>query len=497
MRRKGAHRKVRREEAIAVTMAQHATVASGARSLGLRYVAEEYRRDLRAKIRAAAEAWPTVRDLPFEERITLCGRLAELLEKERPKLEELLVTEAGNPRKFARFESSRGPQMARDFPQVLEEIRPRRLPSRQGANLLRYEPYGVVAVMSPGNAPLIVPLYNLLSALGAGNAVVLRPSSHAPLVAQRLVELVYEAGAPAGAIQLSFCAAEDAAWEFVENPTVRVLVTYASSAVGKDNVVKLGTYLARTARDVKGCLQVDGRLLHYVPELAGNDPLIVLEGADLSKAADAAVTGAFANAGQLCFSAKRILVEAPVADEFKRVFVARIRSLKVGDPADLEIDVVRISDPETMRRSLYQYEEALRKGGTLVAGGVSDDGVILPTVIEFGIEQLRGAPEEKPFLWVEEAFAPLRSLVVFDGDEQCLALANDSAYGLAASVFGPEERALTLAWGLEVARVAVNESPLFADPHLPLGGIKDSGLRGSPHKVHELTYIKRVHVGRE
>jgi acyl-CoA reductase-like NAD-dependent aldehyde dehydrogenase len=465
-------------------------------SVGSTSAPEEFRRDLRAKIRTAAQAWPRIRDLPFEERVALCVRAAERLEKDRLEFEESLVAEVGNPRKFARWESSRGPQMARDFPELLEEIKPRRLPARRGTNVLYQEPYGVVAVMSPANAPLIVPLYNLLSALGAGNSVVLRPSSRAPRTAQHLVDLLYRAGAPAGTIQLSFCSGKDAAWEFVENPLVRVLVTYAGSAVGKDNVVKLGTYLARSARSVKGCLQVDGRLLSYVPELAGNDPLIVLEGADLDKAVDAAVLGAFANAGQLCFSAKRILIEAAAAEEFRRGFVARVHALKVGDPADPETDIVRIRDPQTARRSLYQYEEALRKGGTLLTGGLGEDQLMLPTLIEFPVETVLGRPpEEQPFLWVEEAFAPIRSLVAFQGDEQCLALANGSAYGLAASIFGPEQRALALARHLEAARVAINESPLFADPHLPMGGIKDSGLRGSPHKVHELTYIKRVHVG--
>lgn len=476
--------------------AERAASAPAPEARRLAGIREEFRRDLRAKIRAAARAWPLIRDLSFEDRVALCARLADLLERERAGFEELLVTEVGNPRKFARWESSRAPQMARDFPEVLEEIRPRRLPARRGTNMLYHEPYGVVAVMSPANAPLIVPLYNLLSALGGGNAVVLRPSSHAPAVAQRLVDLFYLAGAPENSIQLSLCDAEDAAWEFVENPMVRALVTYAGSAVGKHNVIKTGQYLARSARNVKGCLQIDGRMLHYVPELAGNDPLIVLAGADMDRAVVAAVVGAFANAGQLCFSAKRILVEEGAAGEFKPRFVQRVRALKVGDPADPETDVVRIADPTTVRRSIYQYEEALRKGGTLLTGGVSEDGTILPTVIEFRPELILGRTvEEKPFLWVEEAFAPLRSLVVFDGDDQCLALANDSAYGLAGSIFGPVDRAVALARRLEAARVAVNESPLFADPHLPLGGIKDSGLRGSLHKVAELTYVKRIHVG--
>jgi succinate-semialdehyde dehydrogenase/glutarate-semialdehyde dehydrogenase len=456
----------------------------------------EFRRDLRAKILAAAEAWPRIRELPFEERAALFLRLAERLEAAQPELEELLVSEAGNPRKFARWESERAPQMARDFPELLEEVRPRELPARTGRNVLFHEPYGVAAVMSPANAPLAVPLYNLLSGLGAGNAVVLKPSSRTPLVAFRLVELLEQAGAPADVVQVSTCPGEDAAWEFVENPIVRVLVTYAGSAVGKDNVVKLGMYLARQRREVKGCLQVDGRLLHYVPELAGNDPLIVLHGADLEQAASAAAVGAFANAGQLCFSAKRILVEAAVAGEFRAAFLDRVAALTVGEAADAETDVVRIVHPETVRRSIYQLEEALRKGGTLLAGGLGEGDIILPTVIEFEAASVLGrAPEEKPFLWVEEAFAPLRSLVVFAGEEECVALANDSSYGLSASVFGPRERALQLARRLEVGRIAINESPLFADPQLPLGGVKDSGLRGATHKLLELTYSKRVRVG--
>ncbi len=473
----------------------HITVYDKVTGEVLGEVPEDFRRDLRAKIHAAALAFPRAKGLSFEERVALSQSLARELEAARPEMEELLVREAGNPRKFARWEAARAAQIARDFPEVLEEVRPRELPARAGRNLLLFEPYGVVGLITPANAPLVVPTYNLLSSLLTGNATVLKPSSRTPLIAHRVVELAYRAGAPEGSIQISTCPAEEAAWEFVENPEVRALVTYAGSAVGKDNLVKLGTYLARAKRDVKGCLQVEGRLLHYVPELAGNDPFIVLEGADLEKAVEAAVVGAFTNAGQLCFSAKRILVEKPVAEEFRAGLVKKVSELKVGSPDDPETDVVRLTHRDTLELSVYQFEEALRKGGKLLVGGLADEETFLPTVVEFEPDLLQGPREARPLLWEEEAFAPIRSLVVFEGDDEAVKLANDSRYGLAASIFGPEARALSLATRLEAGRVAVNESPLFADPHLPLGGVKDSGLRGAEHKVRELTYVKRIHIG--
>ncbi|HEX5855670.1 MAG TPA: aldehyde dehydrogenase family protein, partial [Thermoanaerobaculia bacterium] len=255
-------------------------------------VEQDTRRDLRAKIHRAFQAKGTVRKTSFEERAELGRRMARRLGERRPEFEELMVREGGQPRKFARWEMDRAIASALNLERRLELLRPRELAAASGRNILTREPYGVVGVLPPRNTPLVVPLYTMLCALGAGNAVVEKPSSLVPLICQRLVQIAVEAGCPVDGVQFSTCPGEDAAWEFIENPEVDVLVHYASSPVGKDNLIKMGSYLERTKKTLGECmLHVGGRMKKYVPELAGNDPFIVLESADLTRAAAAGLLG--------------------------------------------------------------------------------------------------------------------------------------------------------------------------------------------------------------
>jgi acyl-CoA reductase-like NAD-dependent aldehyde dehydrogenase len=458
-------------------------------------VAQDTRRDLRAKIHKAFLARESVRATSLGERAELGRRIAQRLTERRAELEELMIREAGQPRKFARWEMERSIANAATLERRLELLKPRELPAASGSNILYREPYGVVGVLPPRNTPLVVPLYTMLAALGAGNAVIEKPSRAAPLICERAVQIAVEAGCPAGSAQFSTCPGEDAAWEFIENPEVDVLVHYASSPVGKDNLIKMGAYLERTRKTLGECmLHVGGRMKKYVPELAGNDPFLVFGSADLTKAAAAGLLGGYAHGGQLCIAAKRYLVERPVASEFRERLVEGIGRLKVGDPRLEETDIGPIGKHESLDIATYQVREALERGGRLLIGGRADEAFFYPTLIEFEKEQILGArDEEKPFLWTEEAFAPVRSLVVFDTVDEAVALANDSAYGLGASLFGEPETAASIARRLAAGRIMINEGPLYSDISLPIGGIRDSGLYGSTDKIEEMAYVKRIH----
>ncbi|MBI4574630.1 MAG: aldehyde dehydrogenase family protein [candidate division NC10 bacterium] len=187
---------------------------------------------------------------------------------------------AGQVRKFAAWEVDRLLHTAQEFGQLMDLIRPRGIPAAGGRNVLRFEPYGVVGVVTASDVPLLVPFYTLASSLGGGNAAVLKPSGAAPLTARKLFDLLAPEW-PEGAVQFSTCSGEAAAQEFMENPEVDVFLTYAGSAVGKHNLIKLGRYLEGTKRQVGGCmLHVGGRMKKYIPELAGNDPFLVLPGAE-------------------------------------------------------------------------------------------------------------------------------------------------------------------------------------------------------------------------
>jgi len=457
----------------------------------------DYRRDLRSKIHQAYLARRAVQALSWDERLALIQSVGEQIAAHREEIISLSIREAGQPRKFAGWEVDRTVEIAHTFDTRLALLRPRVLPARQGDNVWVRKPYGVVGVVAPRNVPLVVPFYTISCALGSGNAVVVKPSSAAPLITRWLVNAFREAGAPVGAVHFTTCPGEDTAWEFIENPELHVFVNYSSAAVGKDNLIKMGHYLEGTKRQVGGCLlQIEGHMKKYVPELAGNDPFIVLESANIEQAVLAATMGGFANAGQMCIAAKRFLVARPVADVFRRRLVEAVRALKVGNPTDLDTDIGPIGDRRTLDVAAYHVSEALQHGGRLILGGEAEPPFFLPTLIEFDKEVVLGKPAlEQPFLWVEESFAPVRSLVVFDTIEEALALANDTVYGLGGSVFGAPEQAKEIAIGLDAARVMINEGPLYGDDTLPLGGIKDSGLNGAMDKIEEMTYVKRIHVG--
>lgn len=459
---------------------------------------KDYRRDLRSKIHQAYLARQAAQTLSWNERLEVIQDVGQRIATQRDEIIALSIREAGQPRKFATWEVDRTVEIARTFDTRLELLRPRVLPARQGDNVWVRKPYGVVGAVTPRNVPLVVPFYMIACAVGSGNTVVVKPASSAPLSARWLVNAFREAGAPAEAVHFTTCPGEETAWEFIENPEMDVFVNYSSTAVGKDNLIKMGQRLDGTKRQVGECLlRIEGRMKKYVPELAGNDPFIVLASAELGQAVSAAVLGGFANVGQMCIAAKRFLVARPVADEFRIRLVQAIRALKVGNPADPDTDIGPIGNQPTLDVAAYHVSEALQHGGQLLIGGEGHPPFFSPTLIEFDKTMVLGKTQlEQPFLWVEESFAPVRSLVVFDTLEEALTLANDTTYGLGASVFGSADEARQVAIGLDAARVMINESPLYGDDTLPLGGIKDSGLNGAMDKIEEMTYVKRIHVGR-
>ncbi|WP_027718538.1 aldehyde dehydrogenase family protein [Desulfovirgula thermocuniculi] len=451
------------------------------------------REDLREKIERAYLAKESIRQTSLAWRKDLVRRVGERIAQEREYFAELLIKQAGQPRKFAQWEVERTVSLARHFDQILDLIAPREIPAAQGKNILMREPYGVVAVITPRNTPLVVPFYTAFSALGAGNAVIQKPSALTPGPTRRLVELVREEGCPPDAVQFSTCPGEKAAAEFVENPLVDVFITYSNSSVGKDAVVKMGRYLAGTRHVESGLPVIAGKMTKFVPELAGNDPFIVLEGADLEKAVEAAVLGGYGNAGQLCISAKRFIVAREVAGDFRSRLVEAIGRLKVGDPADPETDIGPLARREALELALKGLRAAEEEGGKVLVGGRVEGPFFYPTLVEFPKEVLLHG-NSRPLLWREESFAPVRSLVVFDTPEEAVRLANDTSYGLGAAVFGPTEAALEIARQLRAGRIIINESPLYGDVHLPVGGVGDSGLYGATHKIEEVTYVKRIHL---
>ena len=420
---------------------------------------------------AAAAAQPAVAALSLDERLARAARARVALAAAGPAVVDAAVAEAGRPRRFARRELESALGLLDALPALAEAIRPRPVPATSGSTLLEWAPYGVVLGWHAANSPVWVPTVVAASALAGGNAVLARPSSRARRTGALVLEALGSAW-PAGAIvrvNLPGPEAEPLVWD----PNVHAVVVHASTATCKRQLASLGAAYAAGAR-----------LRPYIAEGSGNDAMIVLAGADLDRAAQAAAIGGFANAGQLCMAAKRIIVERPAWEGFRPRLAAAVAGLRVGDPDDEDTDVGPLPEGRARQEARAALAEALARGGEVLAGEGERGPHFTPTVVLLPRAALDVA------LWRQESFAPLRGLTLAEDAADALALANDTPYGLGAAVFGPGEEVVA---GLRAARVMVDEGPLYQDPHVVVGGIGDSGTAGARPKLEQLVFARRVH----
>jgi acyl-CoA reductase-like NAD-dependent aldehyde dehydrogenase len=419
----------------------------------------------------AGAAQPAVAALSLDERLARAARSRAALAAAGPAIVDAAVAEAGQPRRFARRELDSALGLLDALPELAEAIRPRPVPAVAGRTLLEWAPYGVVLGWHAANSPVWVPTLVASSALVAGNAVLARPSSRARRTGALVLRAI--AGAwPHDAVvvaDLPAPAAEPLVWD----AGVHAVVAHASSATCKRHLAELGAAYAAGAR-----------MRPYIPEGSGNDALIVLAGADLARAAQAAALGGFANGGQLCMAAKRIIVERAAWEGFRPLLVAAVSALRLGEADDDATDVAPLPEGPARARARAALAEARARGGQIVVGAGERGAHFTPTVVLLPRDALGAA------LWRQESFAPLRGLALADGPADALALANDTPFGLGAAVFGPGEEVVS---GLRAARVLVDEGPLYQDAHLVVGGVGDSGMAGARPKLEQLVFARRVH----
>ncbi len=412
--------------------------------------------------------------LDLDARLDLIAAGARAIAAEAQQIEDTAVADAGQARKFARREIGSALDLLDALPDLADAIRPRDVPARSGTTRLEYAPYGVVFGWHSANSPIWVPTLIAASAFAGGNAVLSRPSRRVGSTTARVLEaLTYRW--PLGAVQV-VTAPPDEAEALIAAPGIGAVVAHASTATCRRHMARLSA-----------AYEAGATLRPYIPEASGNDAMIVLDGADMDRAADAAALGGFANAGQLCMAAKRIIVERSARDEFVPRLLEAVGALVTGPADDERTDVAPIA-PAALTRAISDLDEALAAGGKVLTGGESPEVGLSPTVVLLPGSALHVR------LWRDESFAPLRGLAVADDPRHAVALANDTPFGLGAAVFGPHEKAMTVATALKGARITVNEGPLYQDPHLVVGGIGDSGLAGARPKVEQLVFARRTHV---
>ncbi|MCV7103532.1 aldehyde dehydrogenase family protein [Mycobacterium palustre] len=411
------------------------------------------------------------RSSTLPERCGALERVAALLERDCDALAALATREMGKPIVQARTEVTKTAAALRWYAQHGPAMLAEEPTSVGPGTVVRYEPLGPVLSVQPWNFPIWQPMRAAMAILLAGNSYILKPAPNVVGCALALERLWDEAGLPTGVFTVLNAEPAQVALA-VADPAVAAVTVTGSVGAGAAVASLAGKHVKKS-----------------VLELGGSDPFIVLADADLDAAVDAAVTGRFQNNGQVCIAAKRIIVDRSVAEEFTERFVAKVAALHVGDPADASTDVGPLARPDIREEVAAQVRRSLSQGATLLAGGCALDrpgNFYQPTV-------LAGA---RPGMaaYTEEIFGPVAALSTAPDVDGAVRLANDSTFGLSASIWtGDMDRAREIARQLVVGGVFINKISV-SDPRAPIGGVKKSGYgRELSHfGVHEFTNIKTV-----
>lgn len=429
------------------------------------------------RARAAQSKW---RETPVAERVRVLRRFQSEIYNAKERVAAQISQEAGKPQVEAlltevlvTLDAARF--IAREATRLLRPERVRHgnpVMKAKRAYLLR-EPYGVIGIISPWNYPFSIPSSEVMAALVTGNAVVLKPSELTPITALLLKELFDAAGLPADLLQV--IVGDGSTGAALTNGKIDRLIFTGSVATGK-----------RIAQVTAG------RLLPVVLELGGKDPMIVLEDADLETASSAAVWGAFMNAGQTCLSVERCYVHRDVYSRFVQMCVEKTEKLIVGPGSDAKTDVGPMISEQQLQTVEAQVMEAVANGARVLTGGkrIPELGpnYYEPTVIV----ELQNSAVPLNIL-DQETFGPVLPIMPFDTDEQAIKLANDSEFGLAASIWTKDrKRGETMAKRIEAGTVMVNDViTCFGISEAPHGGVKASGL-GRTHGRQGLEEMVRV-----
>ena len=433
--------------------------------------------EARRAIEAAARAFETWRHTTVKERAALLRRWFDLMMENQEDLARILTAEQGKPLAEARGEIAYGANYVEWFSEEAKRVYGDTIP--QPSNDKRIvcikQPVGVVACITPWNFPNAMLARKIGPALAAGCTVVCKPANETPLSAHALAELATRAGIPPGAINILCGQTVEIGGELTSNPTVRKLTFTGSTAVGK-------LLMAQCA----------GTMKRMSMELGGNAPFIVFDDADLDAAVEGAMICKFRNAGQTCVCANRILVQEGVYDAFAERFAAAVRGIKMGDGAEDGVTVGPLISTEAAEKVTSRITDAVDRGATIeLGGGRSDLGerFVEPTILTGVTDDMR--------VFREEIFGPVAPLMKFRTEEEAIAMANDTEFGLASYFYSRDiGRIWRVSEALEYGIVGINEG-IISNEMAPFGGVKESGQgrEGSKYGLDDYLEIKYMCLG--
>jgi acyl-CoA reductase-like NAD-dependent aldehyde dehydrogenase len=433
--------------------------------------------DVRRAARAARDAQPRWAALSAWERAEVCHRIADLIEERKEWFARELSLEQGKPYTAEAIPDIE--ETAENFRLAAEDVKRMEtaiIPSQDvNKRILTFrKPNGVYAGITPWNFPTLIPVELIAPGIAAGNTIVMKPSEWTPIAMANFMQVMADAGLPEGVVN----------------------VIYGDGRVGEalirdENVDCIGFVGSHgTAEKIVRAAGLKRSLI----EASGNGPVVVCADADLEAAAKGAVYGGFFCAGQVCCATERVLVDRRVHDEFLAAVVQEAEGWKLGDPFDDSTLVGPMNNEPTAQKMDRHLEDALEKGAEIVLGGSRDGGhptrlYYQPTVVDgVGVDTLINR---------DETFGPIVPLITVDGDDEALAVANDSYLGLQAAVYTRSlKRAFTYLDNLRVGNVVVNDSTDYWEAHEPFGGAAGTrtgwGRIGGRYTMLDMTDLKTV-----
>ncbi|AVH57338.1 MULTISPECIES: aldehyde dehydrogenase family protein [Streptomyces] len=378
-----------------------------------------------------------------------------LIEEREAEITEAIIAELGGTHLKAGFELHLAKEFLRESIQLALRPEGKILPSPIDGkeNRVYRVPVGVVGVISPFNFPFLLSLKSVAPALALGNGVVLKPHQNTPVVGGSLIAKIFEdAGLPKGLLNVVITDIAEIGDAFLEHPVPKLISFTGSDKVGRHVATVCASHFKRA-----------------ILELGGNSALVVLDDADIDYAVDAAVFSRYVHQGQVCMAANRVLVDRSIADEFTEKFVAKVRTLKAGDPSDPQTIIGPVINSSQADAISGTVEQAIAEGATALVHGATTDNLVEPSV-------LTGLPADSSLLR-QEVFGPVVFLVPFDGEEEAVRIVNDTPYGLSGAVHtGDIERGVSFAKQIDTGMFHVNDGTVHDEPLVPFGGEKHSGI---------------------
>ncbi|MCL2872169.1 MAG: NAD-dependent succinate-semialdehyde dehydrogenase [Betaproteobacteria bacterium] len=439
-------------------------------------VADLGARQTKTAIAAANAALPVWRALTGKQRHGILMKWFHLLMQHQDDLGRLMTAEQGKPYAEAKGEVAYGASFVEWYAEEAKRVNGETLPQFDNNRrlLVIRQPIGVCAAITPWNFPLAMITRKVAPALAVGCTVVIKPAELTPLTALAVAELAVRAGVPDGVINVvTGLDAPAIGKALCESDIVRHLSFTGSTEVGR-------ILMAQCAPTVK----------KLALELGGNAPFIVFDDADLDSAVEGALASKYRNAGQTCVCANRIYVQDGVYDKFVKKFAAKVKELKVGNGFDAGVVQGPLIEPAAVAKVEKHLKDAIKKGGKVLTGGGKLKGQFFaPTVVAEASADMLVAREE--------TFGPLAPVFRFKTEQEVIAAANATEFGLASYFYARDIGRITrVSEGLDYGMVGINAG-VIATEHVPFGGVKQSGLgrEGSRHGIDEYVEMKYLCIG--